>query len=118
MGVSRETLPQSNCGRVLHPERDGRLRRGEQTRLVLIQSALRLMEKGDFRPAAQAIALEAGMHPSAINHQFGSLALMMRVVARTHWVSVARLLPFDTIGVAKVQETVWVVLVGKPRELS
>lgn len=116
--VSRATVSQSTCGRVLHPERDGRVRRGEQARLALIESALCQMEEGDFRPSAKNIAREAGFHPSAVNRLFGSLDLMMRVIAREHWVRVAPLLPFDTIGIAEIRFTVWTVLVGKPRELS
>ena len=103
---------------IVHPERDGRVRRGEQARLALIQSALWLMEEGNFRPSAQDIARGAGLHPSAVNRLFGSLELMMRVIAREHWVRVVPFLPFDTIGIAEIHFTVWTVLVGKPRELS
>lgn len=119
MGVSRETLPQSNCGRVLHPDRDGRLRRGEEARQALIKSAIGLMWEGNFRPTGKEISLRAGMHPSAACRVFRSVELMMRVIAREHWSSVALSLPFETrsAGVPP-QVAVWAVLVGKPRELS
>ncbi len=116
--VSRATVSQSTCGRVLHPERDGRVRRGEESRQALIESALQQMEEGNFRPSAKTIAREAAFHPSAINHLFGSLDLMMRVIAREHWQRVVPLLRFDTIGIADLRGAVWLVLVGKPRELS
>jgi hypothetical protein len=117
--VSRRTLPQSNCGRVLHPERDGRLRKGEEARKTLIKAAIELMAKGNFRPSGKEISLRAGMHPSAACRVFRSVDLMMRVIAREHWQFVSLLLPFEKAGPpANYRDAVWAVLVGRPRDLS
>lgn len=116
--VSRETLPQSNCGRVLHPERDGRVRRREETEQALIKAALDLMAQGNFRPSGKEISLRAGLHSSAVCRVFRSVELLMRVIARKHWQELAWLLPFEIAPPASNgRDAVWAVLVGKSREL-
>lgn len=104
---------------MLHPERDGRLRRGEEARQALIKAALDLMANGNFRPSGKEISLRAKMHPSAACRVFRSIELMMRVIAREHWASVMLLLPFDARAAGvNPRVAVWAVLVGKRQVLS
>ena len=113
--VSRETLARPDSG-YTSPYR---LAQGERTRQALIGAALDLMAKGDFRPEARAIAARAGVHKSAVTRHFGSRDLLCRIIAREHWAFVADSLGLPMGGgVHDRQRLVWLILVGKPRELS
>jgi len=92
---------------------------GEAKRAALIKAVLALAAKGNFRGTAQQLADLAGVRRQAICRYFGSVELLYRVVARERWIEVVPLLPFgvDPLGLPE-KDAVWVVLVGKPRELS
>ena len=74
------------------------------------------MERGNFRGTAQQLADLAGVRRQSICRYFGSVDLLYRVVAREHWKAVEPHLP--TYNGFEARALVWLVLVGKPRELS
>lgn len=77
--VSREALAQ--------PKRRyfsaARRKKAEATREALLDAAVELIvETGDFRPEASAIAARAKVHPATINRHFSAAHLLYRVIAR------------------------------------
>ncbi len=117
--VSRETLAggaSANRRRYNSPRRTSV---AEAKRAALIRAVLILAAEGNFRGTAQQLADLAGVRRQAICRYFGSVELLYRVVARERWGDVFPLLPFglEDLGVPE-KDAVWVVLVGKPRELS
>lgn len=89
-----------------------------RTKQRLIDAALAFIAKGNFRPTVLEITQAAGTHGGAVTYHFGGLELMMRVIAREHLDEIK--LPFADGFMLdhEFRDAVWVVLVGRPRELS
>lgn len=113
--VSREALAQPKRRYVSGFRR----RKAEQTREALLDAAVALIEAGDFRPEASAIAARAGVHKSAVNRHFTALHLLHRVVARERAGAV-----LDALGLVSMEDArtaalqgdlVWIVMTGARR---
>jgi len=63
---------------------DGRKRRGERTRMSILQAALDLLQSGQLQPSAQAIAERAQVSLRAIFHHFGDLERLLRCAVDVH----------------------------------
>ncbi len=116
--VSREALAQPDCAkrRYVSPARTSR---GERTRVALIEAVLSFVAVGNFRPSGREIGERAGVHLSNVNRHFGSIELLYRVIAREHAEAVVQAaegqgvsLPYDHSAIA------WLIMIGRPRELS
>lgn len=116
-GVSRVTLAQ--------PKRryrsSARRYRASLTREALLDAAVELIvETGDFRPEASAIAARAKVHKSAINRHFSAIHLMHRVIARERPGAVLEalgLVALDDSRTAALQsDLVWIAMTGRRRD--
>lgn len=115
--VSREALAQ--------PKRRyfsaARRKKAEATREALLDAAVALIvETGDFRPEASAIAARAKVHPATINRHFSAAHLLYRVIARERTGAVLEalgLFPIDVPRLAALQtDLVWIALTGRRRD--
>lgn len=111
--VSHEILADTETANKRRYQSPYRVSRAEQKRAALIAAVLRLADRGNYRGTAQQLWTLAGVRRQAIARYFGSVDLLYRVVAREHWLQVPLPAPLEL-----TKETVWLVLVGKPRELS
>ncbi len=68
---------------------DGRLARGERTRVVLAEALIDLLEEGDPQPTARRIAERAGVSLRLVFHHFDDLESVLRAAVaiqeRRHW---------------------------------
>lgn len=92
-----------------------RVSAAEKKRASLISAVLVLANRGNYRATAHELAELADVRRQSICRYFGSVDLLYRVVARGYWKQVPLPAPFT--GEA-TKDAVWLVLVGKPRELS
>lgn len=119
--VSRETLDQSACANVRRYHSPVRKKKRDTTRAMLIESALSFLAEGQWRPEAGAIAARADRDKAIINHYFGSLKLLYRVIARERPDDVLRSLgiePLDDARTVALQRAlVWIVMTGERRPL-
>ena len=71
------------------PRRDGRLARGERTRLALAEALLELVAEGDLQPSARRLAERAGVSTRLVFHHFDDMESVLRTAtsihARRHW---------------------------------
>ena len=58
---------------------DGRRARGERTRLAVLEALLHLVEQGELRPTAQAVAEEAGVALRTVYHHFEDVEALRRM---------------------------------------
>ena len=58
---------------------DGRRARGERTRLAVLEALLRLVEDGELRPTAQAVAAKAGVALRTVYHHFEDVEALRRM---------------------------------------
>jgi AcrR family transcriptional regulator len=58
---------------------DGRRARGERTRLAVLDALLHLVEQGELRPTAQAVAEEAGVALRTVYHHFEDVEALRRM---------------------------------------
>lgn len=118
MTVSHETVEQrrSPCGRVRDRALDGRTRRGDARRELIVQAVLASARDGNFRPSLVELRERTGIAKTSIVKLFGSLNLLYRVVAREHAQAVV-----DAAGGAAgffgADRFAWLIMVGKRREL-
>jgi len=84
--TSRAALIPASDGAV---SADGRLARGERTRLRVAEALISLLEEGDPRPTAKAVATRAGVSLRLVFHHFEDMDAVYRAVitlqARRHW---------------------------------
>jgi AcrR family transcriptional regulator len=115
--VSRETLaqPESAGRKYVSPFRRNQ---GERTRAALVDATLSFVRQGCFRPEAREIAEVAGCHKSAVTRHFGSLDLLYRVIARGHWSEVLLAAGIDDCHDRRHIDLAWLIMVGRPRDLS
>lgn len=115
--VSREALAQ--------PKRRyssaARRKKAEATREALLDAAVELIvETGDFRPEASAIAARAKVHPATINRHFSAAHLLYRVIARERTDAVLEALGLVAMDDARTQalqtDLVWIALTGRRRD--
>jgi len=68
---------------------DGRVARGERTRLALAEALIALLEQGDPRPTARRIAQRAGVSLRVVFHHFDDLESILRAAVKIqehrHW---------------------------------
>jgi AcrR family transcriptional regulator len=115
--VSRETLAQPESEATGKYVSFYRRSQGARTRAAILDSALRLIAAGDFRPEAKAIAAGAGCDKSAVTRHFGAAELLYRVIAREHTAAVAKAAGlFFTVNHADQVDVVWLIMVGRRRE--
>ena len=115
--VPREALASASTANRRRYRSPCRVSAAEQKKAALIAAVLSLAERGNYRGTAQQIATLAGVRRQAIARYFGAVDLLYRVVAREHWQSVR--LPASCLRMSgSFKDIVWLVLVGKPRELS
>lgn len=98
-----------------------RRKKAEATREALLDAAVELIvETGDFRPEASAIAARAKVHPATINRHFSAAHLLYRVIARERTGAVLEalgLFPIDVPRLAALQtDLVWIALTGRRRD--
>jgi TetR/AcrR family transcriptional regulator of autoinduction and epiphytic fitness len=78
------------------PAPEGRLTRGERTRRQLAEALVSLLEEGDPRPTARAVAARAGVSLRLVFHHFADMESVLRaavaVQTERHW---RRLAPID-----------------------
>lgn len=115
--VSRVTLAQPKRRYVSGARR----RKAEKTREALLDAAVELIvETGDFRPEASAIAKRARVHKSAVNRHFSAIHLMHRVIARERSGAMREALglelPYDSRAVDLQTNLVWIALTGRRRD--
>ncbi len=91
---------------------------GERKRAALIAAVIELAHQGNYRGTAQQIADLAGERRQSICRYFGNVDLLYRVVAREHWRRVRLPAAIGRRGDDHAKNNAWLVLVGKPRELS
>lgn len=116
--VSRETSSPDeggHCRRYRCPRFEARR---AEVRKALIDAVIALAAEGDFRAEAAEIAKRAGVSRRQIVHHFGSVVLLYRVVARERWYEVHQMAGIPAGGTAdSVRALVWMVLVGKPKDI-
>jgi AcrR family transcriptional regulator len=121
--VSHETLPPSACnrgGKVLHPERDGRLRKGTRARETILRAALAFIAAGNFRPSVVEIARRAGVSPRLVHHHFASQVDLFCRIAQEHTEAVLAV----ALGGPTAPDTdtardlAWAIMVGTRRPRS
>ncbi len=79
------------------PATDGRLARGERSRLQVAEAMLALITEGDLRPTAPRIAERAGVSLRSVFHHFDDLETLFEAAARLQTERVLRLVrPIDT----------------------
>ncbi len=96
-----------------------RRKKAEATREALLNAAVELIvETGDFRPEASAIAARAKVHPATINRHFSAAHLLYRVIARERTGAVLEALGLvATLDDEAVQrDVVWIALTGRRRD--
>jgi len=75
---------------------DGRAARGERTRRALAEALVALVEEGDLRPTARAVAARAGVSQRIVFHHFDDVEGVLReavaVQVERHW---SKLRPID-----------------------
>lgn len=122
MTVSRETLEQQHSpfGRVRNRATDARTRRGDARRALIVQAVLTSARDGNFRPGLVELRQRTGIPKTSIVRLFGSLDLLYRVVARRHIPEILQAAGCDAVRVDPNagQRLAWLIMVGKPRELS
>lgn len=71
------------------PAADGRLARGERTRVILAEALINLLEEGDPQPTARRIAERAGVSLRLVFHHFDDLESVLRAAVaiqeQRHW---------------------------------
>lgn len=115
--VPREALPGAPPANSRPYHSPARKFEGERKRAALIAAVIELAVRGNYRGTASEIARLAGERRQSICRYFGSVDLLYRVVAREHWQRV-QLPTHITTHLDHRKNVAWLVLVGKPRELS
>jgi AcrR family transcriptional regulator len=68
---------------------DGRLARGERTRVALAEALISLLEEGDAQPTARRIAARAGVSLRLVFHHFDDLESILQAAVKIqeqrHW---------------------------------
>jgi AcrR family transcriptional regulator len=76
---------------------DGRLARGQRTRLRVVEALVELLHEGDPDPTARAIAERAGISLRLVFHHFNDIDDLYRAVGahqlECHWVDLPTLAP-------------------------
>jgi AcrR family transcriptional regulator len=78
--------------------RDGRIERGERTRVAVVDALLALIGEGDLRPTAPAIAARAGVSLRTVFHHFEDLEALYATAAERQIqrvVALVRVIPPD-----------------------
>jgi TetR/AcrR family transcriptional regulator, regulator of autoinduction and epiphytic fitness len=75
---------------IVEPESgDGRVARGERTRIALAEALISLLEEGDAQPTARRIAARAGVSLRLVFHHFDDLESILQAAVRIqeqrHW---------------------------------
>jgi TetR/AcrR family transcriptional regulator, regulator of autoinduction and epiphytic fitness len=68
---------------------DGRIARGERTRIRVAEAMIELLEQGEAQPTAKAVAQQAGVSLRLVFHHFEDMDALYRAVmvlqAQRHW---------------------------------
>jgi TetR/AcrR family transcriptional regulator, regulator of autoinduction and epiphytic fitness len=74
---------------VEHASGDGRVARGERTRVALAEALITLVEQGDAQPTARRIAEQAGVSLRLVFHHFDDLESILQAAVKIqeqrHW---------------------------------
>ena len=121
--VSRETKPDSEsvdgrtCPRRGPTPYDHRVRRGAATREAIEGAVLRLIERGIYRPTLDEVVTASELKRPAILYHYGSIEILLQVVARDHHRCVYELLRQQRQDERSDAEVVaWALLVGRRQE--
>lgn len=118
--VSRETVGDSRSpsyGRVRDRASDGRTRKGDARRAVVIEAVLASCRDGNFRPGLDELVRRSGIPKGSIIKLFGALPLIYRIVARERPDEVADAGRHAAGGVVGLKEFAWLIMVGQSRDL-
>ena len=118
--VPREALASATPANKRRYRSPARKFEGERKRAALMAAACALARKGNYRGTAKEIAKLAGERRQSICRYFGSVDILYRCVAREQWRAIAPALPLPELVLRTdwAKNAVWLILVGKPRDLS
>ena len=81
--------PDAGTGEGSGHRTDGRAARGERTRRALAEALVALIEEGDLRPTARAVAERAGVSQRLVFHHFEDMEAVLRhavaIQVERHW---------------------------------
>jgi AcrR family transcriptional regulator len=84
-----ESLATAGLSLVAEQSPDGRLARGERTRLRVVEALVSLIEEGDAHPTARSVAERAGVSLRLVFHHFKDMDAVYRAVialqTQRHW---------------------------------
>ncbi len=82
--------------------RDGRIARGERTRLLIAEAVIELIEEGDSAPTAKRVAERAGVSLRLVFHHFADVEALIEAAAlyqfERHWGVLRPIDPTRSIG--------------------